>query len=261
MKWLSKSKLLIAVGVVMALGACGQVSGGKSASSTSPDDLIVFGAASLNTVLPDIAQQAFSPQSSGTSVRFNFNGSSSLVDQMSSGAPVDVLLTADEKNMKNAVSKGLVRDPQVFTSNTLVLVVPKANPAGITGFSTSQLDGRKIVTCAKRVPCGRATDKLTALTKTTIHPVSEEQSVTDVVGKVTSGEADAGIVYKTDAKLAGDKVKTFEIPRSDEVVNRYMIAVAKDAPNPQQAAKFVDSVLSTRGQSLLQEYGFMKVAK
>ncbi|MGV9189114.1 molybdate ABC transporter substrate-binding protein [Arcanobacterium canis] len=261
MKLVSASKILIAIGVAVGLGGCSQPSSDHSASSASNGSVIVFGAASLNAVMPDISQQVFSPQFPGISVRFNFNGSSSLVDQMASGAPTDVLLTADEKNMNNALEQGLVRDPQVFTSNTLVLVVPRANPGAIEGFSNDQLDGRKIVTCAKRVPCGRATDKLVGLNKMTLHPVSEEQSVTDVLGKVTSGEADAGIVYKTDAKLAGDKVMAFEIPRSQEVVNRYMIAVAKDAPNPQQAQQFIQSVLSDSGQSLLEKYGFMKVAK
>ncbi|MCI6573874.1 MAG: molybdate ABC transporter substrate-binding protein [Actinomycetaceae bacterium] len=239
--------------------------GGDRANSAdagkSLGDVQVYGAASLNTVLPEIGDATVVKDHPGTKLLFNFNGSSSLVDEMAGGAPVDILLTADEKNMKKALEKNLVKDPQIFTANTLVLVVPKGNPGAIKGFADGTLDGKKLVICAPEVPCGNATAKLSELNNVKLAPVSEEQSVSDVLDKVASGEADAGVVYKTDAKLKADKVEVIEIPKADQVVNNYMIAVAAGAPNPEGAKAVLDAVMSDAGQAALEKYGFLPAAK
>ena len=157
--------------------------------------------------------------------------------------------------MTKATEAKLVDTPKPFASNVLTLIVPKGNPAKITGLDSS-LDGKKLVVCAQGVPCGNATRQLAEKLGITLNPVSEEQKVTDVRAKVESGEADAGLVYTTDAKAAGDKVEIVEIPRANEVVNSYPIAVTISAKNKEAGQKFIDAVLSEKGQAVLKKYGF-----
>ena len=138
---------------------------------------------------------------------FSFAGSSDLVTQLQQGAPADVFASADTKNMDKATADNLVQgDPVNFASNTLEIAVPPDNPAKITSFADLAEAGVKVVVCAPQVPCGSATQKVETATGVTLKPVSEENSVTDVLNKVTTGEADAGLVYNTDVKSAGDKV-------------------------------------------------------
>lgn len=208
----------------------------------------VFAAASLNKVFPDI--------SGDMDVSYSFDGSSGLVDQIKGGAPADVFASADRKNMDKAAEAGLLDgEPKQFATNYLVVVTPAGNPAGVTGFDAS-LDGKKLVVCAAEVPCGAATGRLAEAEGLTLTPVSEESSVTDVLGKVTSGEADAGLVYATDAKQAGDKVDTLGIPGATADPNTYWIAVVKDAPNPAGAKAFVETITGAEGLQKLAAFGF-----
>ncbi len=125
----------------------------------------------------------------------------------------------------------------------------------------SSLGGAKLVICAKKekVPCGTATHKLAQKFGVTLKPVSEEQKVTDVRGKVEAGEADAGIVYRTDAVASGKKVDTIEIPGADQIVNTYPIAPVKASEHAAEAKEFVDYVMSAEGQKSLKKYGFGSV--
>lgn len=258
----SKGIVAVAAASLLALTAC---SGGNSASAdksasasasasteaAAPVELNVFAAASLNKAFPEIADTVLKESDPNIKVTFNFQGSSTLVDQMKEGAPADVFASADQKNMTKASDAKLVDSPKPFASNVLTLIVPKGNPAKITGLDSS-LDGKKLVVCAQGVPCGNATEKLGV----TLSPVSEEQKVTDVRAKVESGEADAGLVYATDAKAAGDKVEIIEIARADEVVNSYPIALTVSTKNKEAGQKFIDAVLSEKGQAVLKKYGF-----
>ena len=222
---------------------------------TEPVELKVFAAASLNKAFPEIADTVLKESDPNIKVTFNFQGSSTLVDQMKEGAPADVFASADQKNMTKASDAKLVDAPKPFASNVLTLIVPKGNPAKITGLDSS-LDGKKLVVCAQGVPCGNATKQLAEKLGVTLNPVSEEQKVTDVRAKVESGEADAGLVYATDAKAAGDKVETIEVARANEVVNSYPIALTVSTKNKEAAQKFIDAVLSDKGQAVLKKYGF-----
>ena len=220
-----------------------QTTDAPAAPSTS--DAIVFAAASLNTVFPDIAD-----------AKYSFDGSSGLVDQLKGGAPADVFASADKKNMDAAVEAGLMDGaPVMFATNYLVLVTPADNPAGITGFDAS-LEGTKLVICAPDVPCGAATVEAADANSLTLPPVSEEAKVTDVLGKVTAGEADAGLVYATDATGAGDKVKVFEVPGAKEDPNTYWIGKVKGAPTPDQADAFIAAITGAEGQAKLAAFGF-----
>lgn len=230
-------------------------SSAAATASATPVELNVFAAASLNKAFPEIADTVLKESDPNIKVTFNFQGSSTLVDQMKEGAPADVFASADQKNMTKASDAKLVDAPKPFASNVLTLIVPKGNPGKITGLDSS-LDGKKLVVCAQGVPCGNATKQLAEKLGVTLNPVSEEQKVTDVRAKVESGEADAGLVYATDAKAAGDKVETIEVARANEVVNSYPISLTVSTQNKEAAQKFIDAVLSDKGQAVLKKYGF-----
>lgn len=247
----------LAAVVVVALGlaACGTQDETTTAEGGSSGELTVLAAASLHGVFEDLAE-VFTEQHPGTEVTFSFAGSSDLVAQLDAGAPADVLATADEATMARAVEAGTVAgEPQVFAHNVLTLVVPSGNPADVTGLDDS-LDGAALVVCAPQVPCGAAATTLAQLSGVTLAPVSEEGSVTDVLGKVTSGQADAGLVYRTDAAGAGDAVETIAVARADEAVNSYPIAVTADAAEPELAAAWVKVVLGPEGRQSLEDAGF-----
>ena len=257
---------VVAAFSLVTLSSCSGGAGTSSSTSTTaapaatttvtePVELKVFAAASLNKAFPEIADTVLKESDPNIKVTFNFQGSSTLVDQMKEGAPADVFASADQKNMTKASDAKLVDAPKPFASNVLTLIVPKGNPAKITGLDSS-LDGKKLVVCAQGVPCGNATKQLAEKLGVTLNPVSEEQKVTDVRAKVESGEADAGLVYATDAKAAGDKVETIEVARANEVVNSYPIALTVSTQNKEAAQKFIDAVLSDKGQAVLKKYGF-----
>lgn len=221
--------------------------------------LTVYAAASLNKTFTQLGKE-FEQQHPGVRVSFSFGGSSDLVAQLTQGAPGDVFASADQKNMDKAVTAGIVSgQPTPFASNTLTIVTAPGNPKKITdlrNLAQQSTGDVKAVVCAAPVPCGAATDKVEKAAGVTIKAVSEEQAVTDVLGKVTSGQADAGLVYVTDAKGAGDKVTQVDFPESSTAVNRYPIAALSSAKNPTTATQFVDFIAGERGRAVLSEAGF-----
>ncbi|MBW3069901.1 molybdate ABC transporter substrate-binding protein [Actinomyces sp. 594] len=247
----------------LSLTACGAI-GSPSSSTESPnatatnaganDQVVVFAAASLQDAFEEIADD-FQRANLGVSVVFDFQGSQDLVSALSEGAAADVLATANNSTMDDAAAQSLVADQSEFATNVLTLIVPAGNPAGVTGIDDGTLDGADLVICAPEVPCGEATRTLATRLGVTLDPVSEEQKVTDVRGKVASGEADAGIVYTTDAADAGNAVEVIALPDND-VVNHYPIALTRDTAVPDTAQAFVDLVLSDAGQAVLAKYGF-----
>ena len=250
----------------LALAACtgGSTPADSAASpeATQPAEttvLNVYAAASLTETFGEL-EEIFEKANPGVDVRFNFAGSQDLVTQLGEGADVDVLATANESTMKKAADASQVDEQTIFVTNTLTLITTPGNPAGVTGLDSS-LDGVKLVICAPEVPCGKLTKTLTDKLGVTLHPVSEEQAVTDVRGKVSSGQADAGIVYKTDALAEGDAVETVEIQGADEAVNKYPIALVSASTKKDYGQKWIDLVLSTEGQAILEEAGFTPAAK
>ena len=190
----------------------------------------------------------------GMDVSFDFQGSQDLVTSLSGGNSADVLATANNSTMKEAADQKLVGSQTEFATNVLTLIVPKGNPKGITGLDSS-LEGANLVICAPEVPCGEATKKLADAQGVTLNPASEEQKVTDVRGKIESGEADAGIVYTTDATAAKDKVDKIDIPDGG-VVNHYPIAQTATPENAAGAKVFIDAVTGKTGQEILAKHGF-----
>lgn len=219
---------------------------------------MVFAAASLRQSFTDIGEQ-FKTDNPGTSVEFSFAGSSDLVTQLTQGAHADVFASADTRNMDKAAEAGLLAgDPVNFASNTLTIAVAPGNPKQIKSFRDLTKPDTTVVVCATQVPCGSATQKVEQATGVELTPVSEENNVTDVLNKVTTGQADAGLVYVTDAIGVGDKVTAVPFPESAGAVNTYPIAVLKQSQNPELARKFVDLVTSETGQKILTTAGFAK---
>lgn len=276
---LRPTRLALAVtALTLTLGtvACGSGSGGgdsaggSASSSASPTgsggasgnglsgEITVFAAASLKKTFTQIGAD-LEKANPGASVKFSFAGSSDLVAQIQQGAPADVFASADTKNMDKVTAESLTSaDPVVFASNTLEIAVPPGNPAKITSFADLTKSGTKVVLCAPAVPCGSAAAKVEAAAGVDIKPVSEEQSVTDVLGKVTAGEADAGLVYVTDVLGAGDTVQGITFPESSAAVNSYPIAALKASKNAALAEAFVEAVTGEGGQQVLADAGFAK---
>ena len=192
----------------------------------------------------------------GLHVTFDFQGSQTLVSSLSEGNEADILATADEPTMNKAVEQKLVGERTEFATNVPTLIVPKGNPANVKGIDSS-LDNAKLVVCVDTAPCGHAAKELAKAYNVTLNPVSEEQKVTDVRTKVESGEADAGVVYKTDAVAAKDKVDEITIDNKG-VVNHYPIAQTAKPSNPEAAQVFINAITSKSGQDILAKYGFGK---
>ena len=250
---------------VVSLAACG---GGASNSSTgaasgaasagaeeATGKVTVLAAASLQDAFEEI-EKTVEKDNPGLDVSFDFQGSQDLVTSLSGGNSADVLATANNSTMKDAADQKLVGSQTEFATNVLTLIVPKGNPKGITGLDSS-LEGANLVICAPEVPCGEATKKLADAQGVALNPASEEQKVTDVRGKVESGEADAGIVYTTDAAAAKDKTDKIDIPDGG-VVNHYPIAPTAKPENPAGAQVFIDAVTGKAGQEILAKHGFGK---
>jgi molybdate transport system substrate-binding protein len=255
---------LLAALTAVSLAGCGQSddnSGGSSSPSSTKagvsGDVTVFAAASLTEAFTEIGKQ-FESENSGAKVTFNFAGSSALSKQINDGAPADVFASAAPKNMDEVVDAGNASDPKTFVSNTLMIAVPKGNPAGIKGLQDFADASKKIALCAAEVPCGAAADKVFKAAGITPKPDTLEQDVKAVLTKVSLGEVDAALVYKTDVQSAGDKVEGLDFPEAAQAVNEYPIATLKNAPNADGAKAFVDYVLSDKGEAVLTKAGFDK---
>ena len=230
-----------ALAAAAGLAACG---------APAPQDLTVFGAASTRVLNQDL--QALS----GPELVFVNAGSADLLQQLAAGAPGDVLITADAATMDRAVAAGVAEHPRVVATNTLVLVVPKGNPAGIARVEDAAGPGVSLVICDAQVPCGSATRTLAAANNLQLNPVSLEHSVTDTLGKVVSGEADAGFVYATDAAAAGGAVEVIEIPHAAEHRNELVAAIATTTDDRAAAEAFVELLLSDAARNIWSSHGF-----
>ena len=251
---------LAACGGSASNSSTGAATGAASASASggtgkATGKVTVLAAASLQGAFEEI-EKTVEKDNPGLDVTFDFQGSQDLVSSLAGGDSADVLATANNSTMKTAADQKLVGNQTEFATNVLTLIVPKGNPKKITGLDSS-LDGANLVICAPEGPCGEATKKLAEAQGITLKPVSEEQKVTDVRGKVESGEADAGIVYTTDAAAAKDKTDKIDIPDGG-VVNHYPIAPTAKPENPAGAQAFIDAVTGKAGQEILAKHGFGK---
>jgi molybdate transport system substrate-binding protein len=247
----------VAVATTGVVPEAAQASTATLASSVG-GPITVSAASSLTDVLPVIAK-AFEKRYSGTSVTFNFAGSSTLVSQIESGAPVDVLVTASEPTMWKAVNAGLAGRPWLFAKNTMAIAMPAGNPAGIRSLADLAKPGVLVGVCNIAVPCGAAARELFARNRIPATPVTRELDVRNLLAKVMSGDLDAGIVYVTDVKAVGSKVSSVQIPAALNVTTTYPAAVVIGSKNPATALAFASYLrTSFSAQGILRAYGFAK---
>jgi molybdate transport system substrate-binding protein len=240
-----------AAGVVaiFATAALALAASGSATPHRSTAGVRVLAAASLTHVLPKIDP---TPQ-------YSFAGSDTLAEQIRLGAPADVFAAANTSLPEQLYAQRLVEKPVVFTTNKLVLVVPRANPAVIRSVFDLRRPGIKLVVGTATVPIGsytRAILRNLALTSVLANVVSEETDVRSILGKVGLGEADAGFVYKTDAKTAADRLTVVPVPAWAQPPVRYAMAVVKSTQDRRAAVAFIDKVLARSGQAKLRAAGF-----
>jgi molybdate transport system substrate-binding protein len=230
------------------LVACGDDSDGGTT-------LTVYAASSLKATFEQVAEE-FEQANDGVEVELVFGGSSDLVSQIQDGAEGDVFASADETTMAELGDDERGRAAQVFATNTLQIATPPDNPAGVETLQDLAGSDVDLVLCAPEVPCGAAAEKVAEVAGLELEPVSEEQSVADVLGKVTSGQADAGLVYVTDVIAAGDEVAGIEFAESADAVNSYPITTLTGSEDADLAAAFVELVLGATVQGILADAGF-----
>jgi molybdate transport system substrate-binding protein len=240
--------------LTMPLAACGNDDASGSGAGTTT--ITVLAAASLTGAFTELADR-FEADHPGTKVKLAFDSSATLAQQAVDGAPADVLATADTTTMDSAKA-ALANRPQDFATNTMVLVTPKENPAGITSFTDLEKAGLDYVACVPTAPCGKVAAALASDNHLTSKPVSLEVDVKAVLAKVTSDEADAGFVYQTDAVAAAGQVHRVAIPHAGGELTTYPIAALKQSKAAGLAGRFVDLVTSGTGQQVLADAGFGK---
>jgi molybdate transport system substrate-binding protein len=219
-----------------------------------PSSLTVFAASSLQVPFNQIATHLNDQQK--VSITFNYLGSQTLASQLSQGAQADVFASADTAHMTAIQNSGLTAaTPQVFAHNSLEIAVAPGNPKSIRALSDLSRPGLVVVLSDPSVPAGKYAQQALAKAHVTVKAASLEPQVTGVLSKITLGEADAGIVYRSDIKT-NRHVAGVPIPPDQNVVADYWIAALKYASNPGGASTFISFVMSPDGQSILKEAGF-----
>jgi molybdate transport system substrate-binding protein len=248
------------------LAACGSTStpSGDGSSSTSgtatasggpTGRLTVFAAASLQESFTTIADR-FEKADPGVSVTLNFGASSALANGITQGQPADVFASASRSTMDGVVAARAATGSTPFASNVMEIAVPRADPGQVSALADLARPGVKVAVCQAQVPCGTAAAKVFDNAGITVQPVSEEADVKAVLTKVRLGEVDAGVVYVTDVRAAGDEVTGVPIPADVNASTTYPIATLTGSRNPAAARAFVDYVLSPAGREVLVAAGF-----
>jgi molybdate transport system substrate-binding protein len=245
----SRTLALLALALLPA-GGCGKD------EAAAKQKAMVFAAASLAAPFQAI-EKVFEGAHPGVDLELDFAGTPQLVAQVREGAAVDVFASADMPNMQKLVDAGQTASPpQVFARNRLVIVTAPGNPKGIRSLADLAQKELRVVLCGPSVPAGRYAREALGKAKVAVQPVSDEPSVNAVVSKVQFGEADAGVVYLTDAASAGARVGSVAIPDAENVVATYPIAVLSAGSNRRVGEQFVAFVMSAGGQEILHAAGF-----
>lgn len=240
--------VLAAAVVVTVLTGCG------ADDSEPTTTLTVFAASSLTETFTSL-EAAFEDARPDVEVVVSYGSSSTLAAQIDQGAPADLIATADESSMGMVFAAGLLAaEPRPFASNTLVIVTPPDNPADID--SLDDLRDSDYLVCDPAAPCGAASRRILERSGVTAEPRSLEPDVKSVLTRVALGEADAGLVYVTDAQAAGDDVGSVQIPAEANVVIPYYIAPVKNSANAELAEAWISLVGSEAGRRVFEDAGF-----
>jgi molybdate transport system substrate-binding protein len=253
-----KLRAVAAAGLTALLAGCGGGGSAATAPSAAPEarTLTVLAAASLTETFNGLEKQ-FEAAHPGVDVKLNYAGSSDLAQQIVNGAPADVFAAASDATMKTVTDAGLAAGtPKIFATNVLEIATAPGNPKGIASFADLAKPDLKVVVCAPQVPCGAAADKIENATGVTLEPVSEEADVKSTLAKITSGDADAGLVYVTDVASAKGQVQGVTFPEASQATTNYPIAVLTNAPQADLARQFEDLVTGDAGRQELKTAGF-----
>jgi molybdate transport system substrate-binding protein len=269
---LTRVKLFLLLVLVLApcLTGCSRASeGGGEVGESNPEEatLTVFAASSLTDAFGDL-ESAFEEQNPDIDVRTNFAASSDLLFQIQQAAPADVFASADEAKMDTAVGQNLVKQPVVFARNSLVVIVPAANPAGIEEFQDLAGADAKVVLAVEGVPIAEYAERVLANADSDYEEgfsqsvldnvVSREANVRAAAQRVALGEADVTFVYRSDVtEDIKDQVQVVEVPEDLNVVATYPMAAVEQSQNTDLAQEWIDFVLSDEGQDVLEGYGFI----
>ena len=258
---------LCCLGVVLAAGCGGDDDAASGGSSTAGDcpgwpqcdtvdgSITVFAAASLTDAFGEAADE-FMADNPDVTVELNLAGSSALREQILAGAPSDVFASANLSNMDQVVEGGAADESDVFATNSLEIVVPAGNPGDVDGLDDFANPDLLIGLCAPEVPCGEFGREALANAGVTPAQDTDEPDVRSLLTKVSEGELDAGLVYRSDVLAAGDAVEGIELPEDDNVVAEYPIAVLTESGNAEAAEAFVAFLLGDDGQAILEAWGF-----
>lgn len=244
---------LATVAVLVPLAACG--GGDDKAGKGGKTELTVLGASSLTDVFK-AAGKAYEEEHPDTKVNFSFAGSQELAAQVKQGAPADALVTADTRTMDSL--QGETSEPTVIAKNRLVITTGEGNPKKVQSLKDLTDSKLKVVLAAPEVPVGQYSKQVLDKQKLKVQPVSKETNVRQVLSKVELGEADAGVVYRTDAATAPKKVDAIDIPDDQNAIASYPAATLKESKHKKEAAAFVKWLRSAKAQKLLREAGFQK---
>lgn len=253
---LACAALAIGIGAIAGCGTGPGGDGDGTATAGISGNLSISAAASLQGAFTEMAA-AFEDAHPRVSVSINFGASSTLARQIIDGAPVDVFASADQANMTEVVDAELLRDiPTIFATNSLEIIVRKGNPSGIDSLADLAETGLVYVTCAPEVPIGGYAAESLLEAGVTVNPASFEPDVKGIVTKVSSGEADAGIVYRTDVLAAGETATGVAIPDQFNVRATYPQAVLTGSPNEAASSAWMSFIAGAEGQAILRAYGF-----
>lgn len=257
MRRIALPAFVVALTVLAACGSDGPSSGGGTEGPADVRGTVtVLAAASLTDAFTDLAGD-FEHRYPGTHVELSFAGTPALVAQIEQGAPADVFAAAEEESMDGLVESGLVGEPLVFASNRMEIVLERGNPEGIFAIGDLTRPGLVVVLCDASVPCGRLADEVLDRAGVTVEAASREQNARSTLAKVELGEADAAIVYASDARTSHE-VLGLIIPDDLNVTTSYPIAVIDDAPNASAARAFVEFVGSSDARPRLERAGFLE---
>jgi molybdate transport system substrate-binding protein len=250
-------KLAMAAGMVLVVSAAGCSANSQPATTS----ITVFATSSMIKSLTAIGKQ-FEAENPGASVEFIFASSSELSAELADGNNADVFVSGDHDNMSAVVNAGLAQGtPVPVASNSLVIATAPGNRSSLASFADLARPGVRVAVCGDIGACAEATQQVEDRSAVRLHPQNVDTTPSDVLKDITSGKVDAGIVFKTDALNAGDKVSWFAFPEAADAAVTSWIAAMKNSEQAELASKFVQDAIGAAGRKVFVDDGFAEPDK